>query len=106
MMGSFSQRVWECALQIPEGRVTTYGALAHAAGGTPITARSITAILSKAPNKRAIPFHRIVYSNKKVWFAPNQEKDRRALYKREGINVDTNGTIRNFDDIYYDEWDN
>ena len=31
MEGSFSQRVWELALCIPEGRVTTYGTIAKAA---------------------------------------------------------------------------
>jgi methylated-DNA-protein-cysteine methyltransferase related protein len=102
MGGTFSQRVWELALSIPEGRVTTYGALAKAAGGTPITSRSITSILSKAPNPRAIPFHRIVYSNGTVWLAPEYEKKRRALYKKEGIDVDKKGKIVNFEDVFYD----
>lgn len=102
MHGSFSSRVWELAVSIPEGRITTYGALAKAAGGTPITARSITAILSKAPNSRAIPFHRIVYSNGSVWLAPEYEKERRALYKREGIEVDERGKITNFEEVFYD----
>ena len=34
--GSFSQRVWELALCIPEGRVTTYGTIAKAAGAGPM----------------------------------------------------------------------
>lgn len=106
MPGSFSSRVWELAVSIPEGRITTYGALAKAAGGTPITARSITSILSKAPNPNAIPFHRIVYSNGTVWLAPEYEKKRRALYKREGIEVSKTGKIENFDDVFFDftEW--
>jgi len=101
-MNTFSSRVWELAVSIPEGRVTTYGALAKAAGGTPITSRSITSILSKAPNQRAIPFHRIVYSNGTVWLAPEYQKKRRALYKREGIQVDMRGKILNFDEVFYD----
>ncbi len=101
-MDSFSSRVYELALTIPEGRVTTYGALARAAGGTPITARSITSILSKAPNVRAIPFHRIVYANGKAWFSAEDEKKRRSIYRKEGIKIDEKGMVVNFEDIFYD----
>lgn len=102
MEGSFSQRVWELALSIPEGRVTTYGTIAKAAGGGTMASRSITGILSKAPNVKAIPFHRIVYANGKVWFSPEYEKKRRANYKREGIEVDEKGYIVDFEEIFYD----
>jgi methylated-DNA-protein-cysteine methyltransferase related protein len=102
MEGSFSSRVWELALSIPEGRVTTYGTLAKAAGGTAMASRSITSILSKAPNRRAIPFHRIVYANGKVWFSPEDEAKRRKLYKREGIEVDRKGIITNFEEVMFD----
>lgn len=102
MEGSFSRRVWELATAIPEGRVTTYGALAKAAGGGPLAARSITSILSKAPNRKAIPFHRIVYANGTAWFSPEDEKARRTLYKREGIAVDGRGRIANFQEVLFD----
>lgn len=100
-MNTFSFIVYELALSIPEGRVTTYGDLARAAGGGAMAARSISSILSKAPNQRAIPWHRIVYAGGKVWFSPETEKKRRALYKREGITLDTNGRIKNFDEVRY-----
>jgi methylated-DNA-protein-cysteine methyltransferase related protein len=102
MDGSFSSRVWELALSIPEGRVTTYGTLAKAAGGTAMASRSITSILSKAPNRRAIPFHRIVYANGKVWFSSEDETTRRKLYKREGIEVNKKGIITNFEEVMFD----
>ncbi len=102
MNGSFSSRVWELALSIPEGRVTTYGGLAKAAGGTLMASRSITSILSKAPNNKSIPYHRIVYANGKVWFSPEDETKRRKLYKREGIEVDKRGYIVDFEEILYD----
>jgi methylated-DNA-protein-cysteine methyltransferase-like protein len=102
MEGTFSSRVWELALSVPEGRVTTYGALAKAAGGTAMAARSITSILSKAPNSRAIPFHRIVYANGRVWFSPEDEAKRRKLYKKEGIEVNKQGLITNFEEVLFD----
>lgn len=100
-MSDFSRLVWELATSIPEGRVTTYGIIANAAGGGKMAARSITSILSKAPNAHAIPFHRIVYANGRAWFAPEHEKVRRSLYAREGIVVDQNGRIRDFDEIVF-----
>lgn len=101
MSGFFSQRVWELATSIPEGRVTTYGILARAAGGGAQSARSITSILGKAPNQTAIPFHRIVYANGKVWLSSEYEKERRKLYKKEGIEIDEKGMIQNFEEVLY-----
>ena len=63
-MKTFSQRVIEAALAIPQGRVTTYGRLARACGAGPMASQSITSILAKAYNagETKIPFHRIVYA--------------------------------------------
>lgn len=102
MRSSFSQRVWELAISIPEGRVMTYGGIAKAAGAGPMASRSISSILGKAPNQKAIPWHRIVYAGGKVWFAPEFEKKRRAFYKREGIKVNAKGYIENFEEILWD----
>lgn len=97
----------ELALKIPKGKVTTYGRIARAAGGGSMASQSITAILSKAwdEGKKNIPFHRIVYANGKVWMSPEYEKKRRALYKKEGIEVDRDGRITNFGDVVYEfQW--
>ncbi len=102
MNGTFSQRVWELALSIPEGRVTTYGALAKAAGGGLMASRSISSILSKSPNPNVIPWHRIVYANGKVWFDPQYEKKRKSLYKREGIKLNKKGYIEDFEELLFD----
>lgn len=105
MSGLFSERVWDLALSIPPGRVTTYGILARAAGGTPLLARSITTILGKAPNQRAIPYHRIVYADGRVWLPeePKARKARLTLYRREAIIINpATARIENFDDIIED----
>lgn len=96
---TFSERVVALALQIPAGRVTTYGDLARAAGGGALAARSISSILSKYPNQRAVPWHRIVYAGGKVWLPKEATEKRLALYKREHIHVNPRGYITNFDDI-------
>jgi methylated-DNA-protein-cysteine methyltransferase-like protein len=102
METTFSQRVWELAISIPEGRVITYGGLAKAAGAPPMASRSISSILGKAPNQKAIPWHRIVYAGGKVWLSPEYETKRRKLYKREGITINKTGYIENFEDILWD----
>lgn len=102
MASSFTQRIWELALDIPEGRVTTYGALARAAGGGGQAARSVSSILSKFPNQGAIPWHRIVYAGGKVWLTPDCEDRRKELYATEGIYVNEKGIIQDFEEVFYD----
>ena len=99
---TFSERVFELALSVPSGRVTTYGDLARAAGGGSMAARSITSILSKYPNKRAIPFHRIVYAGGKVWWTDEHKAKRQKLFKAEGIEVNEKGYIKDFEEIRFD----
>ncbi len=102
MKSSFGQRVWEIATSIPEGRVMTYGSIAKAAGAGPMASRSISSILGKGPNQKAIPWHRIVYAGGKVWLGHEYEAKRRKLYKREGIKVNKKGYIEDFEEILWD----
>lgn len=99
-METFSDRVVKLALSVPSGKVTTYAALAKKAGGGGMAARSITGILGKAWDKgeKKIPFHRIVYSDGKIWTSPVHHKKRMALYKKEYITVDKQNRIVDFAD--------
>lgn len=100
-MQTFSERVVKIALSIPKGRVTTYGRIARAAGAGPIAAQSITNILGKAVDSgvKNIPFHRIVYADGHIWVSARRRKERLALYKKEGIELDAKDRIKNFRDI-------
>ncbi len=100
-MQTFSNRVIKIALEIPKGKVATYGGISRAAGGGSMASRSVTGILEKAYNSgvKNIPFHRIVYSDGRVWMSPKYKKERMTLYKQEGIEIDTKGKIVNFRDI-------
>jgi methylated-DNA-protein-cysteine methyltransferase-like protein len=102
--GLFSKRVIEKALAIPPGRVTTYGRLARAAGGGPMAAQSITAILGKAweAGEKRIPFHRIVYTDGRVWIDDAHAAERMRLYKKEGIELDARGKIADFKKKLFD----
>lgn len=100
---TFSERVVEMALTIPPGRVTTYGDLARAAGGTPMTAQSISGILGKAEKNgiKGIPWHRIVYSNGRIWIDDANRVERMRLYKKEKIKIDEKGRVEDFADIRF-----
>ena len=99
--GEFSKNVIKLALQIPPGRVTTYGLLAVAAGGHPILAQMVTSILGKSEKRNEVPWHRIVYSSGKIWTDPKYDKARKKLYKAEGINLDKNNRIIDFEKLVY-----
>lgn len=102
--GSFSQKVVELALMVPSGKVTTYGRIARAAGGGAMASQSITNILGKAYESgvKDIPFHRIVYADGRVWTSPEYEAKRKALYKKEKIELDENGKIKNFQEKLFE----
>jgi methylated-DNA-protein-cysteine methyltransferase-like protein len=99
--GEFTKNVWELAKKIPSGRVVTYGLLAVSAGGHPILAQMITSILSKSPDVDQIPFHRIVYSDGRVWLDPKYKAERLKLYAQEGIRLDKNFKIIDFEKLIY-----
>jgi methylated-DNA-protein-cysteine methyltransferase-like protein len=103
-MQTFSERVVRLALSVPAGRVTTYGRIARAAGGGPMASQSITGILSKAwdHGEKAIPFHRIVYADGRIWIDDRHRSSRMKLYKKEGIDLDKNDRITNFRGILYE----
>lgn len=101
-MSTFSNRLLECALSIPSGRVATYGSLAKAAGGGGQAARSVSSILSKYPNQAAIPWHRIVYAGGKVWLTDECEAKRRELFELEGVHLNQKGYIKDFEEVLFD----
>jgi alkylated DNA nucleotide flippase Atl1 len=104
MLQTFSDRVIKIALEIPKGRVTTYGRIARAAGAGGVASRSITGILGKAQEDgiKNIPFHRIVYADGSVWLSNQYKNKRLALYKKEGIKLDKNNRIINFRDVLFE----
>lgn len=103
-MRKFAEKVVELARSIPEGRVSTYGRIARAAGGGGMAAQSITHILDRAERAgaRGIPFHRIVYADGRIWVDDAHRAERLRLYKREKIGVDERGRITNFRKVLYE----
>ncbi len=101
MKGQFSQRVFELAISIPVGRVSTYGNLAKAAGAGGQAARSVSSILSKFSNQGVIPWHRIVYAGGRVWLTEECSRSRLDMYELEGIQVNEKGMIEDFEEVLF-----
>lgn len=104
-MQTFSERVVALARSIPEGRVTTYGRIARAAGGGAMASQSVTSALAKTyrAGVKDIPWHRIVYADGRAWFSPDTKGKRLVLYRKEKIAIDVKtGKIKNFGDVIFD----
>jgi methylated-DNA-protein-cysteine methyltransferase related protein len=101
---TFGERVVQIALSIPKGKVTTYGRIARAAGGGPLTSQSVTGILGKAYDRgeKAIPFHRIVYADGRIWIDERYREERMKKYAAEGLSIDAKGRVEDFEKKLFD----
>jgi len=61
------QAIWETVCRIPRGQVSTYGAVARAAG-LPGRARLTGFALRMAPNDAHLPWHRVVGAGGRIVF--------------------------------------
>jgi methylated-DNA-protein-cysteine methyltransferase-like protein len=98
---SFFQDVYEVVKLIPEGRVTSYGAIARYLGTTR-SARMVGWALNTSYGEK-IPAHRVVNRNglltgKKYFGPPDRMK---KLLEAEGIRV-KNDQIQEFESIFWD----
>jgi methylated-DNA-protein-cysteine methyltransferase-like protein len=99
---SFYDRVFELARQVPKGKVTTYGAIAEAAG-IRLSARMVGWALNNAGKaKPAVPAHRIVNRNgvlsaKHQFATPTLMQE---LLEQEGIQI-KDDKILNFKDVLW-----
>ncbi len=98
----FFERVYQIALQIPFGRVTSYGAIAKFLGA-PGSARMVGWAMNAAHGLSDVPAHRVVNRNglltgKMHFQTPTLMQE---LLLDDGINV-KDDQIQNFDDHYWD----
>jgi len=81
------QAIWDVVAQIPRGKVTTYGAVAQAAG-LPGRARQVGYALRHAPDD--LPWYRVLGAGGKIVFPPGSrgyvEQIRRL--SSEGVKVE------------------
>ena len=82
------QEIWAVVGAIPRGSVSTYGAVARAAG-LPGRARMAGRALREVPKEMKLPWHRVVGAGGKIVFPPaslNHREQTRRL-RAEGVVV-------------------
>ena len=94
MEENFFERVYAIVKQIPEGKVTSYGAIAKALG-TARSARMVGWAMNSSHNREDIPAHRVV--NRKGLLTGKHHFDgtnlMQQLLENEGITVVDNQII-------------
>lgn len=94
MSQGFFKSVYDIVMQIPVGRVMTYGQVAKAVN-SPRSARIVGWALHVNPNNSVIPCHRVVNSKGMIssGFAFGGPEVQRQMLEAEGIVFDDNGSI-------------
>ena len=92
---NLEQKVYKKLLDVPKGKITTYGDLAKAVG-LKNGQRTIGKIMNKNPFPVIIPCHRVVMSNGKIGGYAYGEHVKTKMLSDEGIEI-KNGNIANFD---------
>ena len=82
------EAIWSVIIAIPPGRVSTYGAVAEAAG-LPGRARQTGFALRNAPAELDLPWHRVLGAGGRIAFPPGSRQARlqRRLLEAEGVAV-------------------
>lgn len=101
---SFFERVWDIVLQIPAGKVSSYGQIASMippdadmapAGMRRLAPRWVGTALRKTPRGKSIPWQRVINSQGAISFpagSPQAEEQRRLL-EMEGLRFDRSGKV-------------
>ena len=82
------QEIWAVVGAIPRGSVSTYGAVARAAG-LPGRARLAGRALRESPKEMKLPWHRVVGAGGKIVFPPTSlhHREQARRLRAEGVAV-------------------
>ncbi|MFP3872612.1 MAG: endonuclease V [Candidatus Natronoplasma sp.] len=100
---TFRQDFYSLVSQIPEGRVSTYGALA-AALGSGRAARAVGKMLNQNPRPIEVPCHRVVRSDGSLGGYARGEREKKRLLREEGVNIEQNRIV-DFEEVLFDDFD-
>jgi methylated-DNA-protein-cysteine methyltransferase-like protein len=90
------QAIWHAVCAIPRGQVSTYGAVARAAG-FPGRARQAGFALRVGPKALNLPWHRVVGAGGRIVFPKSsaEHKEQARRLRAEGVSVQ-NGRVSRF----------
>ena len=96
---NLDKRIYKKLLEVPKGKIPTYGELAKAVG-LKNGQRAVGKIMNKNPYPVIIPCHRVVKSDGKVGGYAYGEEIKSDMLTREGI-VIKNGKILDLENTIY-----
>jgi len=92
-MTETSRRIVDQILAIPKGKVSSYGAIARAAG-LPNGARQTVRVLHSLSEKHNLPWYRVVRSNGSIALNEGEGKELQiSLLRSEGVEVSPDGIV-------------
>ena len=98
---NFTNHVFEVARQIPEGRVTSYGAIAKFLG-VPNWSRKVGHAMGEVGGvEPAVPYQRVVNSTGRLTGGTSGIEQRAKLLANEGVNV-IGDKVQDFKNVFWD----
>ena len=96
------KNTYDIVRQIPDGMVSTYGAIAKALGDIRAS-RAVGRMMNQNPDPDNMPCFKIVYSDGKIGGFGRGIDDKIRRLKDDGINV-LNGRIVDFEKVFFDNF--
>lgn len=96
---NIDKKIYKKLLEVPKGKITTYGELAKAVG-LKNGQRAVGKIMNKNPYPVIIPCHRVVKSDGKIGGYAYGEEIKSDMLTREGIII-KNGKILDLENKIY-----
>lgn len=103
IIDDFRENFYSLVQQIPDGNVTTYGALARALGDIR-AARAVGKMLNENPRPIEVPCHRVVMSDGSLGGFGMGEEKKIELLEKEGVKV-REKEIVDFEDILFEDFE-
>ena len=96
---NLEEKIYKKLLEVPKGKITTYGELAKAVG-MKNGQRAVGRIMNKNPYPVIIPCHRVVKSDGKVGGYAYGEDIKSNMLSKEGVQI-KNGKILDLENTIY-----
>lgn len=96
---NLDKKIYKKLLEVPKGKITTYGELAKAVG-MKNGQRTVGRIMNKNPYPVIVPCHRVVKSDGKVGGYAYGEEIKSNMLQNEGIEI-KNGKISDLENRIY-----
>ncbi|MGF1695979.1 MGMT family protein [Vibrio lamellibrachiae] len=92
-MDQFSVQIFAVIHQIPQGKVTSYGAIAKLAG-YPGYARQVGKVLSNLPKDTRLPWYRVMNSQGQISLKGDSLQRQKIKLIEDGVEVSAGGKVK------------